>query len=85
MPRFDLLNIPHDTMESLRLYVERRIPPGGFLLAVLSNDLMAAFSRADERNIAAMFDIVYYIYNKIPAACWGSPERVREWLQNKPQ
>lgn len=36
--------------ESLRLYIEHRIQPGGFLTSVLSNDLFDAVARADYEN-----------------------------------
>ena len=75
---------PTIVVESLRLYVEERIPPGDFLYAVLTNDLRESFGRADEENRAAMFEIVAYCWNHIPCTCWGSPERVREWLNPAP-
>lgn len=61
-------------------YVDHRIPTGGFLEAVLSNDLREAFGRADIQNRYLMFDIVSYLYSEVPSACWGSPERVKNWL-----
>ena len=68
------------TKDSIDRYVNDKIPPGGFLCAVLSNDLFEAFARADSINRATMFDIVDYIYNNTPNICWGSPEIVKEWL-----
>lgn len=64
-------------------YVEDRCPPGSFLTAVLSNDLKESFGRADEENIRDMFEIVSYCYNEIPFDCWGSPERVKHWLEGR--
>lgn len=74
---------PPGVIKSLKLYAEAGVPPGGFLEAVLSNDLKEAFGRADENNRYAMFDIVSYCWNHIPAACWGSKEAVTEWLKAK--
>lgn len=65
---------------SLRRYADHHIPPGGFLQAVLSNDLKDACARADSQNRELLFEIVGYCYNEIPSACWGSPEAVKEWL-----
>ena len=73
-------NAPPQIIDGIRRYVDERIPPGGFLTAVLENDLKEAFGRADDGNIAAMFGIVAYCYNEIPGVCWGSPERVKAWL-----
>lgn len=38
-------SIRKDNFESLKLYVDHGIEPGGFLLAVLANDLMGAFGK----------------------------------------
>src|SRR6266702_2435822 len=65
---------------SIDRYVNNRIPAGGFLQAVLSNDLKEACARADNQNRYLLFEIVGYLYNEIPASCWGSPERVENWL-----
>jgi len=72
--------IPPTTKYQIDEYVKNRVPPGGFLNAVLSNNLMEAFARADENNAFNMKNIMMYLYNNIPSACWGSPENVEEWL-----
>jgi len=72
-------NIPEITRESIDAWVHDARPTGGFLRAVLSNDLRESFARADCENSAAMHDIVSYLYNECPGLCWGSPERVAEW------
>ena len=76
---------PIEVVESLTRYVEHRVPPGDFLEAVLSNDLRESFGSADENNLTAMCEIVAYCLNNIPTTCWGSPERVREWLNPAPK
>ena len=65
---------------TIERYVNQRIPTGGFMEAVLSNDLVEACSRADNQNRYLLFDIVSYLYNNVPGACWGSRERVDRWL-----
>lgn len=76
-------NIPPRTIDALDRYVEHRIPTGGFLQAVLENDLFAAMGKADVYNRQSLFDIVEYIYNELPRACWGSPDAVETWLEGK--
>ncbi len=84
MNSIDYSRIPEPTMQSLRAYASGdRIPPGSFLYAVLTNNLKGAFGAADEKNIAAMFEIVSYMYNKLPSISQGSPERVRDWLNKE--
>ncbi len=73
--------IPQSTIGGLARYVEQGIPPGGFLTAVLENNLKESFARADDDNIRAMHKIVMLIYNHIPGNCWGSREEVDAWLK----
>ena len=42
-----------------------------------------AFGRADAVNITKIFQIVCYCWNEIPAVCWGSYEKVDEWLKGQ--
>lgn len=74
-----------DLIETLQRYVNDGVPVGNFLHAVLCNDLQASFIRADEWNRANMFLIVSYCWNHLPDLCWGSPEKVRAWLDFKRQ
>ena len=67
-------------IESLDRYVEFHCPTGGFLDAVLRNDLKESCARADSQNLYLLFDIVSYLYNEVPWNCWGTPERVNAWL-----
>lgn len=69
--------------ESLDVYVEKGRPVGGFLTAVLENNLKEAFGRADENCTRNMRDIVAYCYNHLPIGCWGSKENVAEWYKHK--
>lgn len=73
---------PQDIRESLQRYIERGIMPGGFLTAVLENNLLQAITRADNENLKLLPNIVSYCWNEIPSTCWGSPERVDKWLDD---
>lgn len=64
-------NLPATTEHALRLYIDEGIRPGGFLCAVLNDQLFRAVSQADSENRAALADIVKFIYNRCPQACWG--------------
>lgn len=54
---------------------------GQFIMAVLSNDLRESIARADDFNRPLMLQIVSYCHNEIPSICWGSPEKVKDWLE----
>lgn len=73
--------VPDHDIEPLELYVKHGIQPGGFLTAVLENNLMESLGRADEENRYCLFQICQFIYNDIPASCHGSPEKVRQWIE----
>jgi hypothetical protein len=72
--------LPESLQEGMRLYIEDRVETGGFLRAVLSNDLRTACERADAENQRALFDIVAWIYNNAPSNCWGSTAAVAAWI-----
>jgi len=72
--------IPDYTLEALKRYVENRIPTGGFLRAVLENNFNTAVCTADAENFKALREIAIHIYNEIPRICWGSPQKVHDWL-----
>ena len=69
-----------DTKETIDNYVTKNWEPGGFVTAVLENNLMEALGRADIVNREDIFEICEYVYNEIPSICHGSPEKVRKWL-----
>ena len=73
--------VPFYTLRCIQNYVENHVPPGSFLRAVFEHELFDAFMRADLDNRSAMFDIVAYIHNNIPAACHGNPEKVAAWIK----
>jgi len=74
--------IREDLYGALERYLNNGIMPGSFLTAVLENNLMEAFGRADHMNEANMKNIVGYIYNHLPSNAWGSKERVQDYLKN---
>lgn len=70
--------------DSLDRYAKEHCPTGGFLAAVLANDLMDAMGRAGDDNQRDMMSICSYVYNHIPANCHGSREIVKDWLAARP-
>jgi hypothetical protein len=72
--------IPEDMRESMTRYVEERKEPGGFLSAVIRNDLLDAVCRADRHNLLLVKEYAQWFYNVAPAGCHGSPEKMKAWL-----
>ena len=70
---------PTRIIDAILGHVDRR-RCGSFTTALLSNNL-SAILRADKESLAGIKDLVRFIYNEIPAECWGSPEKVSAWLE----
>lgn len=73
--------IPGYMQEGLVRYVVNHRPTGGFLTAVLSNDLKRACSSADDENKIKIWSYAFWLFNYAPQQCWGSPENVDAWLE----
>lgn len=77
----DYDRLPKHIQEGMRNYIENRCRPGGFLHAVLSNDLTGAVARGDASSVAGLRDIVMFLLNEpVDGICWGSPGAVTRWL-----
>jgi hypothetical protein len=75
--------IPQHLRDSFDRYAQHGIPCGDFLNAVLENNLMESFGRADVQNRFILFDICSYVYNEMPYSCHGSKEKVKAWIESK--
>lgn len=78
---FEGYDIPWHTQGALERWVENGLYPGGFLTAVLCNDLFGAVARADSSNMAALADITKFVYNEMPSSSWGSAEAMRKYCK----
>ena len=72
--------VPEHDVDGLFLYAFHGIRPGSFLEAVLSNDLMESFGRADHINREKILEICRFIYLELPHGCHGSRDKVGEWV-----
>lgn len=71
--------IPPRMMGGLERWVLYGCKPGGFLTAVLENDLRTACELADSENLTNIPAYIAYLYNNTPADCWGSKDKVAAW------
>lgn len=69
--------IPHKTLTRLWDYAMEGVPMGGFLQAVMRNDLFQAVGRADSFNKVALPQICKLIYNQFPM----SMRNYDEWIK----
>lgn len=83
MSHVDYSRLPHHMQDGARLYVEKGIRAGSFFTAVVSNDFLGAFQKADDMNTRAMRDWAVWLHNEAPRVCHGSPEAVEEWIAHR--
>ena len=76
--------MPAILLAGLKRYYYDKIPTGTFLRAVLENNLSQAILGADSENLKLIYEIVSFIYDELPENCWGSPEKVANWLNKNP-
>lgn len=76
--------IPEQILRSIYGYVEYRQATGHFLNAVLTNNLYDAIARADKESLAALREIVTFVHMEVRSDCYGSKEKVQDWLFPKP-
>ncbi len=69
--------LPPHVEKGLRNFVTLGVVPGGFVRAVLENDLQAAVARADPESFAALKTVVNHVFNCLPGDSWGSREKVK--------
>ena len=67
--------------DMLDSYVQAQVDPGGFLTAVLANDLQDAVDRADGWSLWHIRWICRHVWSRLPSVCPGSRDTVTEWLQ----
>ena len=76
------MNIPEITLDAIDLWVNHKLPTGGFLEAVINNDLVGAISKADPMNLVALPLIVTHI-NSISGVPKFYAGAMREWVNDK--
>lgn len=75
-----LLPIPERMKGSIRRYVYEGIPPGGFLFAVMSGNLVDAWLYADTTNRVILHHYAHLVYDFIPSKMMGSKQKVLDHL-----
>ncbi len=71
--------IPARVQNAIDGHVETGCGTGGFVKAVLENNLSQAIGAADPECSAILREIVEYVHWEIPGNCHGSVKKVKEW------
>jgi hypothetical protein len=66
---------------AIESYYYHKFHPGGFVYALLCNDLVGAVLKADYWNAFEIKQIVLWLVQRMPPAAWGSKEVVDAWLK----
>lgn len=72
-------SIPQEIVDGLARYVFEGLRPGGFLQAVLANDLAGALRRAINQNLEQITALMVLLANEVPEPAHGSVEAVAAW------
>ena len=75
--------IPRHMVKAVLAYFNHKCPPGGFLRAVLENDLMQATRKADDENLECLHVYPAFFHNKAPDRSYGSKKLVQAWLDSR--
>ena len=83
MTKIDYSIIPEHMRAGAKAYIENGVQPGGFLTAVLSNDLVMAWYHGDDINRKAMGGWAKWLWQReIPRKCWGSKRAISDWVHH---
>jgi hypothetical protein len=73
--------ISENVAETLRLYVEHGIEPGGAVFTILENQpVRDVVAYCDDATLAQLRPIIRWLYNDAPSQCWGSRGEVTAWM-----
>ena len=79
--RYD--GLPYHMRDAAQRYIEEGEMPGSFLTAVLCNNLVEAFGKADELNRRSLWAWAQWLYNDVPQDAWGSVEKVKTYAAKR--
>lgn len=76
-------DIPEHLFPGLRAYALTGRPVGGFLTALLENNLKRTIFDADATSLAAILPLVRFLHNEMPHRSHGSPAAVDAWCKHR--
>lgn len=74
-------DVPRHLAEGLLAHALTGFPVGGFLTALLCNDLVRAIGNADDTSMGALKVLAAVVYNCLPRDSWGSVVAVDAWKE----
>jgi len=77
---YDVYGIPLHMRDGLNFWFDHHREPGGFLQAVLQNDLVRAVMCGDAINRSCLHSYVLFLTNEAPDASYGSHQKYLDWI-----
>ena len=75
--------LPIHTCEAIENYLLYGMRPGGFVEALLANDVHRAVFNGDQVNKHCIWQITYWLVTNAPAQARGSYEQIDNWCSDK--
>ena len=76
-------SLPKHYVASLDRYLAFGNHPGGFIRAVLNNDLFDAIQRADAEGLKNLGVLCRLVFECLDGNAWGSRNQVDEWMEHQ--
>jgi len=74
--------LPEHLRAGMQNYLRDGLTPGGFMCAVLDNDLIDAVAHcSDKENAESLIALCLYLLYWAPALAYGSPEKRKAWQE----
>jgi len=80
--RYAGMVIPAPTEDTIRDYLLKGLPPGGFVTAMLAHDYNRALYNADQHNRQMFWAIAMWIRDNAPIGSHGSYQIVDAWVKD---
>lgn len=74
--------IPRNLADSIERYLMHGVPPGGFLSAVIRNNLRATYALGDPVSLSVLPTILMFLHWEAPGGSSGSPQIMDEWIRH---
>jgi hypothetical protein len=74
-------HVHEDCRDAIFNYLVHGYEPGGFLTAVITNDLRRAACVADFENIERLGHVARFVAHALPEICTGSWNAMSYWMQ----
>lgn len=75
------LSVDQRILEAILAFSKKGLEPGSFVMAVLECRMPDVIARASLNNLKTLPAIFNFCVTFVPAACWGSPEKVAAWMK----